>query len=38
MNIFKKRPELFVIVIPTISVPIMLGITFAIMKVEVIIK
>lgn len=38
MNIFKKRPELFVIVIPAISVPIMLGITFAVMKIEVVIK
>jgi len=36
--IFKKYPQLYTIVIPAISVPIMLGITFAVMKIEVVIK
>ena len=36
--IFKKYPQLYAIVIPAISVPIMLGITFAVMKIEVVIK
>ena len=38
MNIFKKYPHLYAIAIPAVSVPIMLGITFAVMKIEVVIK
>ena len=38
MNVFKKYPQLYSIVIPAESVPIMLGITFAVMRIEVIIK
>ncbi len=33
--IFKKHPELYVIAIPAVAVPIMLAITFFVMGVEV---
>ncbi len=35
MNVFKKYPQLYSVVIPIISVPIMLGITFIIMGIEI---
>tara|TARA_Y100001938_G_scaffold128710_1_gene182778 strand:- start:28916 stop:29032 length:117 start_codon:yes stop_codon:yes gene_type:complete len=38
MNLFKKYPQLYVIIIPAITVPVMLVTTFAIMGIEVIIR
>ena len=38
MKLFKKYPQLYSIIIPAICVPIMLRITFAVMRIEVIIK
>ena len=38
MNILKRYPQLYTILIPAISVPVMLSITFIVMKVEIIIK
>ena len=34
--LFKEHPELYTILIPAIAVPIMLGITFFVMGIEVI--
>ncbi len=38
MNLFKKYPQLYVIVIPAIIVPVMLITTFTVMGIEVIIR
>ena len=38
MNILKIYPQLYTILIPVIAVPVMLSITFIVMKVEIIIK
>ncbi len=32
MNLFVKHPELYMVVIPAIAVPIMLGVTLMVMK------
>jgi hypothetical protein len=38
MKLLKKHPELYTIIIPVISVPIMLAVTFLAMNIEVTIK